>query len=88
MIHALAGALYMYTYLGYGPDVLQVTSHNALDSGIPEFQVADCNASQSDLDDNMDAGAVGYEGGSGYNPCLSIVPVEETTWGAIKSRSE
>jgi hypothetical protein len=80
-VHAIAGALYMYSYVGY-PDVLQVTMNNGL--VIPEFRVADCSASESEV--TMGGGAVGYQGEPGFNPCDFIVPTEETTWGALKSK--
>jgi hypothetical protein len=82
-VHAIAGAFYMYSYVGYS-DVLMVTPNNGLPD--PELQVADCNAAQSDV--HYPGGQIGYEGELGLNPCLLIVPTEKTTWGAIKSRSE
>jgi hypothetical protein len=79
-VHAIAGAFYMYSYGGAA--VLQVTPNNGAGS---ELRVADCSSAESDV--TMGGGAIGYNGASGFNPCLSIVPTEVTTWGAIKAKT-
>ena len=80
-VHAIAGSFYVYAY---GNGVLTIgTNENLV---IPEFRVADCDASESDV--QLGGGAVGYGTETGYNPCQNITPVEETTWGAIKGNLE
>jgi len=74
-VHAVAGAFYIYAY---SDDQMCVTGN--LNLVVPEFKVADCNASESDV--LFGGGCVGY-GQAGYNPC-DDTPVERTSWGAIK----
>ena len=51
----------------------------------PDAQVADCAAAATNLDVPDDLGKVGF-GTDGYDPCAEMtVPVEEKTWGRIKS---
>jgi hypothetical protein len=87
-IHAIAGAFYLFAY---SPDAFQITPNNNLQ--IPELAVADCDASTTYLVDGMGgrrAGWVGFGFRSGCNPCSEggpecwPVPVERSTWGAIK----
>ena len=66
-------------------DLFQITPNNNLQSGIPEFQVGDCSNAVSDLSFPIAAGAAGFGGTEGYNPCLAV-PVEATTWGQIKTQ--
>ncbi len=80
-VHAVAGAFYVYAY---GSGTIAITPNNA----IPEFKVADCSAAESEV--SSGGGVVGFGSELGFNPCaLPPVPVEQTTWGSIKSlRSE
>jgi len=50
-------------------------------------KVADCNAKEDNLTDKSPS-ALGYADfgtGSGYNPCGTIVPVQEATWSGVKA---
>ena len=86
-VHAIAGAFYIYAY---GPDVLQVTPNNNLQSE-PELAVADCTASTTYLPvDGSAAGSVGF-GQPGCNPCAENcgpppIATTPTTWGKVKSQ--
>ncbi len=89
-VHAVAGAFYVYAY---SPDVLYITPNNNLQSE-PELAVADCTADT----DYLPFGRAGFvtfsTSGSdlGCNPCTEPdtdclgVPVEDSTWGKIKSK--
>jgi hypothetical protein len=79
-VHALAGSFYVYAY---GPDLFQITENRNLQSG-PEFQVGDCSNSISNLPLTA-AGAAGFGGTLGYNPC-GVVPTQSATWGQIKAQ--
>ena len=85
-VHAIAGAFYIFAY---GPDVLQVTPNNNLQSE-PELAVADCTASTTYLPvDGSAAGSVGF-GQPGCNPCAENcgpppIATTPTTWGKVKS---
>ena len=73
-----------YFYLGvYSPDRLSLIPR-PVDAAA---KVADCNASEENLTGQAPSplGYVDFGTGSGYNPCLNIVPVEATTWGGVKS---
>jgi hypothetical protein len=80
-VHALAGSFYVYAY---GPDLFQITENRNLLSG-PELQVGDCSNSISDLPLTA-AGAIGFAGTEGYNPCTDGTPVSQTTWGKVKTQ--
>jgi hypothetical protein len=52
-------------------------------------KVADCQSAENDITGGNPSrlGTVTF-GGGGYNPCSSLVGVESTTWGAIKTLYE
>jgi hypothetical protein len=77
-VHAVAGAFYVYAY---GADVLQITENLNLQTG-PELQVADCSSAVTEV--SHLSGAVGFDFMTGFNPCNTPIPVEMTSWGAIK----
>ena len=79
-----------YFYLAaYTPDQLHVRPHPATG----EAKVADCTACESVLAHSIDGiyptlGSANFSAGgssAGYNPCGSVVPVIQTTWGSIKA---
>lgn len=75
-----AGYFYMAVYT---PDRLSLTPR----PNDGAAKVADCNAVEDDLTTQAPS-ALGYadfDTGLGYNPCQNIVPVENTTWGGVKS---
>lgn len=75
------GEAYLYAY-GAG----QYCLTPRLSVPAQDFQVADCANSSSDLCYPDAAGKVGFGGVVGYAPCYTPpTPVENTTWGAIKS---
>jgi hypothetical protein len=73
-------AIYVYAY---DP---QTTCIDIKPSGF--FGATDCNAGSSDLVPNypVNSGCASFGEGLGYSPCVGGTPVEETTWGAIKSQ--
>ena len=81
--HAVAGAFYVYAY---SSDTFKITENKGL--AIPELRVADCNASESNINQAKGVGSAGFGANAGCNPCLTdcgIIPVEPTTWGKIKN---
>ena len=81
-VHAVAGAFYVYAY---GSGLFEITDN--LGIAVPELKVADCNASESDV--NYLPAKVGFGVAQGYNACVlckpGCSPVERTTWGALKT---
>jgi hypothetical protein len=55
-----------------------------------KVKVADCFAAEDDLTGQNPSrlAVVSFGLDNGYNPCASVVPVQKTTWGAIKSLFE
>lgn len=80
-VQAYTGALYIYAY---GDGALTVTPNFA--AGDSVLRVSDCNGAESAL--SAPGGAVGFGTTPGYTPCSPAVPVEQTTWGKIKSLRE
>ncbi len=88
-VHAVAGAFYLYAY---NPDIFYLTHNRNL--MIPELAVANCKANTDLLPFNR-AGQVAFstDGSAlGCNPCTEPdwecdppTPVEETTWGKLKT---
>lgn len=80
-VHAVAGAFYVYAY---GDDTFRVTPNRNLVN--PELAVADCAASETQLDTTGTKSATAAFGAAtgAFNPCQGV-PVETTTWGKIKS---
>ncbi len=73
-----------YFYMGaYGPSTMSVTPRP--NSGFAK--VADCSAREDDLTLAFPShlGVAGFAGQGGYNPCGAPTPVQNSTWGAIKS---
>lgn len=66
----------------YGADLFRIVPRQ-IDA---KAKVADCNGAESDLTDIVPSrlGFVSF-GGTGYNPCAVVVPVEATTWGQVKT---
>ncbi len=81
-VQANLEAVYVYAY---APDQWITTPNLNLSTGVPEFQVVDCNSSQSDLQWPEAAGIVGFGGAQSYNPCL-FVPTKAATWGQLKNQ--
>jgi hypothetical protein len=82
-VEAVACVFYVYAY---GPDQFIVDMNRNLYTGA-EFQMVDCpGPALSDMAWPSRAGVVEFGGGPGYNPCSIIVPVENTTWGKLKSQ--
>jgi hypothetical protein len=88
-VHAVVGAFYVYAY---STDTFLLTPNRTLLSG-PELAIATCNAGnehQFDTDNVTRAAWVsfGETVAPGCNPCLAFcaTPVEQSTWGKIKSR--
>jgi hypothetical protein len=50
-------------------------------------KVADCSAKEDNLTGQSPSalGYVDFGTGSGYNPCATIVPVQEATWSSVKT---
>jgi hypothetical protein len=80
-VHATAGFFYVYLYGTSELTLMEVTPNNNLVSG-PEMNIANCQAQATDLSP-LAAAKVGFGTTQGYNPC-TVVPVEPTTWGALK----
>ena len=78
-VHAVAGSFYTYAY---GDGSLTITPNSV--AGDSDFRVVDCDGEESLL--STPGGSVGSGATQGFNPCLSVVPVEGTTWGRIKAR--
>ena len=73
-----------YLYIGvYSPDRLSIVPH-PIDGAA---KVADCESVEEDLTGQSPSalGFVDFGTGQGYNPCSTIVPVEEATWSGVKS---
>jgi len=51
------------------------------------MKVADCSSAEFVLDHNKRSGSIGFGNSGGCNSCLAdcVVPVEETTWGGVKT---
>lgn len=49
-------------------------------------KVADCNVREDDLTGKIPSplGYVDFGGGNGYNPCATVVPVQQATWSSVK----
>jgi hypothetical protein len=71
-----------YTY-AYGDELFEVIQRPV---AVPDFKVSDCTAAESNPAFPEAAGKVGYGNAVGYQPCVVVVPVEESTWGGIKSQ--
>ncbi len=93
-VHAVAGALYVYAY---GDGQLILTPNDGINP--PEYKVADCASSESELQysENFPP-SIGFGGVGGWNPCgcpfigkpgvasvPGCSPVQVTTWGNIKA---
>jgi len=77
---ALIGAFYVYAYEA---SQFALINHPASD----KIAVANCSASENDIPATS-AGFVDFGGNLGCNPCLAScvpTPVEETTWGSVKT---
>lgn len=61
-VHAVAGYFYMYAY---GNGSVEVTPRNYISA--PDFRVADCSASESDI--TAPGGKIGFGNVLGVNPC-------------------
>ena len=82
-MYQICASIYAYAY---GPDTACIEKKA---SGV--LGGTDCAATSSDLVPHfpLNAGCVDFGGGTGSHPCVQLVtPVEETTWGAIKSQFE
>lgn len=70
-------------YIGaYSADRFQITPRPA--SGV--LAVASCSAEVDDLTSatNNRMGYADFGSGLGYNPCTTVVPVQESTWSGVK----
>jgi hypothetical protein len=82
-VEAVACVFYVYAY---SPDQFIVDMNRNLYTGA-EFQMVDCpGPALSDMAWPSHAGYVDFGSGAGYNPCSIITPVENTTWGKLKSQ--
>jgi hypothetical protein len=83
-VHAMAGVLYVYAY---SPDVLQVQAIQPCESPCmyTGLGVLDCTdwLTYTDILPTA-AGAIGFGGLPGFNPCAESIPVAPTTWGNLK----
>jgi len=82
--NGMAVLYWLYVY-AYGDATLAITQRNV---AIPDFKIADCTAAEDSPLFPLYAGQLGFGTGIGYSPCVPppVTPVEETTWGAIKSQ--
>jgi hypothetical protein len=81
-IHAVVGA---FTVYAYSSDHLRITPNRNLQVG-PRFLLANCFAEEFGVDDTTLAlGSAGF-GATGFNPCLTDLPVVPTTWGNLKTK--
>ena len=75
--YAIAYGFYAYAY---SPDTFEIIKRPV---AVPDFKVSDCTSAESNPVFPEAAGKAGF-GQPGYQPCVAVVPVEESTWGNIK----
>jgi len=82
-VHVVVGALAIYAY---SADVFTITPNNKL--GVPAMQAADCSGAQWDIIPGNVSRVSFDPTHPGCNACITPcgVPVEQSTWGKIKSR--
>lgn len=78
-VHTIIGVFYVYAYAN---SVFHIT--RSPKSGPDSLAVIDCHAWASSLS-QPSVGKIGFGSYDGYNPCLSSVPTQFTTWGRIKT---
>jgi hypothetical protein len=78
--HAAAVACGFYTY-AYSTDSFQIIRRPV---AVPDFKVSDCTAAESNPQYPYFAGKAGFGGGSSFDPCSEVLPVEPVTWGGLK----
>ena len=76
-VRALTGILYVYAY---DNGSMAITPNNA--AGDTQIVVTDCGG--NDIGVEIDGGIVGFGNQPGFNPCLTSVPLQESSWGRLK----